>query len=193
VGRSSASGRSPRQQATGTRKEGFAISRDLRINQMIRVFDVRVVDEAVASLASMRYNRRLEACAGRRGSTWWSRTAGQSPRGATPRFRSVQVRTDQAREGSQAPTESVTFKEVRLKPKIGAATSIPRSGGPIEFLEEGEPSKGFRPVRGREVTHPQIGRDLLDKFAEQDQRTWGSSGFRCSRQVMHISVIGPQA
>ena len=35
-------------------QKGFAISRDLRINQMIRVFDVRVVDEDGSQLGVMR-------------------------------------------------------------------------------------------------------------------------------------------
>ena len=48
-----ASGRS-RMGNRNTLGKGFAISRDLRINQMIRVFDVRVVDEDGSQLGVMR-------------------------------------------------------------------------------------------------------------------------------------------
>jgi translation initiation factor IF-3 len=62
---------------------------------------------------------------------------------------------------------SVTFKEVRLKPKIGTGDFDTKVRRAIEFLEEGDRVKVAVQFRGRELTHPQIGRDLLDKFAEQ--------------------------
>ncbi len=62
---------------------------------------------------------------------------------------------------------SVTFKEVRLKPKIGIGDFDTKVRRAIEFLEEGDRVKVAVQFRGRELTHPQIGRDLLDKFAEQ--------------------------
>jgi translation initiation factor IF-3 len=61
---------------------------------------------------------------------------------------------------------SVTFKEVRLKPKIGIGDFDTKVRRAIEFLEEGDRVKVSVQFRGRELTHPQIGRDLLDKFAE---------------------------
>jgi translation initiation factor IF-3 len=62
---------------------------------------------------------------------------------------------------------SVTFKEVRIKPKIGIGDFDTKVRRAIEFLEEGDRVKIAVQFRGRELTHPQIGRDLLDKFAEQ--------------------------
>jgi translation initiation factor IF-3 len=62
---------------------------------------------------------------------------------------------------------SVTFKEVRLKPKIGVGDFDTKVRRAIEFLEDGDRVKIAVQFRGRELTHPQIGRDLLDKFAEQ--------------------------
>jgi translation initiation factor IF-3 len=62
---------------------------------------------------------------------------------------------------------SITFKEVRLKPKIGIGDFDTKVRRAIEFLEEGDRVKISVQFRGRELTHPQIGRDLLDKFADQ--------------------------
>ncbi len=62
---------------------------------------------------------------------------------------------------------SITFKEVRLKPKIGVGDFDTKVRRAIEFLEDGDRVKISVQFRGRELTHPQIGRDLLDKFAEQ--------------------------
>jgi translation initiation factor IF-3 len=62
---------------------------------------------------------------------------------------------------------SVTFKEVRLKPKIGGGDFDTKVRRAIEFLEEGDRIKVSVQFRGRELTHPEIGRNLLARFTEQ--------------------------
>ncbi|MBM4409455.1 MAG: translation initiation factor IF-3, partial [Chloroflexi bacterium] len=62
---------------------------------------------------------------------------------------------------------SVTFKEVRLKPKIGSGDFDTKVRRAIEFLEEGDRVKIAVQFRGRELTHPEIGRNLLLRFADQ--------------------------
>ncbi|MGZ6269121.1 MAG: translation initiation factor IF-3, partial [Candidatus Limnocylindrales bacterium] len=62
---------------------------------------------------------------------------------------------------------SVSFKEVRLKPKIGQGDFDTKVRRAISFLEDGDRIKVAVQFRGRELTHPQIGRDLLVKFADQ--------------------------
>ncbi len=61
---------------------------------------------------------------------------------------------------------SVTFKEVRLKPKIGQGDFDTKVRRAIEFLEEGDRVKVAVQFRGRELTHPEIGRNLLTKFGD---------------------------
>lgn len=62
---------------------------------------------------------------------------------------------------------SVSFKEVRLKPKIGVGDFDTKVRRAISFLEDGDRIKVAVQFRGRELTHPQIGRDLLTRFADQ--------------------------
>jgi len=61
----------------------------------------------------------------------------------------------------------VTFKEVRLKPKIGVGDFDTKVRRAIEFLEDGDRIKVAVQFRGRELTHPEIGRNLLTRFTEQ--------------------------
>lgn len=61
---------------------------------------------------------------------------------------------------------SVSFKEVRLKPKIGQGDFETKVRRAIEFLEEGDRVKVAVQFRGRELTHPEIGRNLLARFSE---------------------------
>ncbi len=62
--------------------------------------------------------------------------------------------------------KSQTFKEIRLRVKIDVndlRTKARRAG---EFLEEGDRVKVTVQFRGREMTHANLGRDLLLKAAE---------------------------
>jgi translation initiation factor IF-3 len=63
-------------------------------------------------------------------------------------------------------SRSVEFKEVRLKPKIGRGDFDTKIHRAIEFLDDGDRIKVAVQFRGRELTHPEIGRNLLNRFAE---------------------------
>ena len=62
---------------------------------------------------------------------------------------------------------SVTFKEVRLSPKIGIGDFDTKVHRAIEFLEDGDRIKVTVRFRGRELTHPEIGRNLITRFVER--------------------------
>ncbi len=64
-------------------------------------------------------------------------------------------------------SRSVEFKEIRLKPKIGQGDFDTKVRRAIEFLEEGDRIKVAVQFRGRELTHPHLGRELLAKFADE--------------------------
>jgi translation initiation factor IF-3 len=62
--------------------------------------------------------------------------------------------------------KSQTFKEIRLRVKIDVndlRTKTRRAG---QFLDEGDRVKVNVQFRGREMSHPQLGRDLLTRAAE---------------------------
>ena len=61
---------------------------------------------------------------------------------------------------------SVTFKEVRLSPKIGTGDFDTKVHRAVEFLEDGDRIKVTVRFRGRELSHPELGRLLLERFAE---------------------------
>ena len=61
---------------------------------------------------------------------------------------------------------SVTFKEVRLSPKIGIGDFETKVHRAIEFLEDGDRIKVTVRFRGRELTHPELGRNLIAKFTD---------------------------
>ena len=62
---------------------------------------------------------------------------------------------------------SVTFKEVRLSPKIGTGDFQTKLHRAVEFLEDGDRIKVTVRFRGRELSHPELGRVLLERFSKQ--------------------------
>src|SRR5439155_1360176 len=99
--------------------KGITISRDLRVNQMIRIPQVRVVDEEGAQLGVMPTAQAL-AMAQERGYD----LVEVAPMAAPPvvkflDFGQYKYELTKKEKEAKRRQRSVTFKEVRLKPKIG--------------------------------------------------------------------------
>ena len=63
--------------------------------------------------------------------------------------------------------KQVVLREVRMKPKIDDHDIAFKTRTTEKLLREGDKVKVSVMFRGREVTHPQIGRDLLDRIYQQ--------------------------
>lgn len=134
---------------------------------MIRIPQVRVVDENGDQLGVMPTPQAL-AMAQERGLD----LVEVAPMAAPPVCRFLdfgQYKYELTKREKEAKRKqrSVTFKEVRLKPKIGIGDFDTKVRRAIQFLEEGDRIKVAVQFRGRELTHPEIGRNLLTKFVDQ--------------------------
>jgi translation initiation factor IF-3 len=146
--------------------EGISLSKDLRINEMIRVPNVRVVDEDGSQLGVMPTFQALQT-AQERGYD----LVEVAPTAAPPVVKFLdygQFKYEQARKEKEARRNqrSVEFKEIRLKPKIGKGDFDTKVRRAIQFLEDGDRVKVTVQFRGREVSHAYIGRDLLTRFGD---------------------------
>jgi translation initiation factor IF-3 len=61
---------------------------------------------------------------------------------------------------------SVNVKEIKLRPKIGVHDYETKKGHVVRFLNQRAKVKVTIMFRGRETTHPERGRDLLMRLAE---------------------------
>ncbi len=61
----------------------------------------------------------------------------------------------------------VEIKEIRLRPKIGEHDLEYRMKNARKFLERGAKVKVRLRFRGREVTHPEVARDLMKRVADE--------------------------
>lgn len=62
--------------------------------------------------------------------------------------------------------KSQTFKEIRFRVKIDTHDLQTKTRRASQFLDEGDRVKVTVQFRGRELNHPQLGRNLLDRAAE---------------------------
>jgi translation initiation factor IF-3 len=132
---------------------------------MIRVPQVRVVDEEGQQLGVMPTQQAL-GMAQDRGFD----LVEVAPMAAPPVVRFLdfgQFKYEQTKRDKDAKRRSrVGFKEVRLSPKIGTGDFQTKVHRALEFLEEGDRIKVTVRFRGRELTHPELGRNLLAKFTD---------------------------
>jgi translation initiation factor IF-3 len=132
---------------------------------MIRVPQVRVVDEEGRQLGVMPTQQAL-GMAQDRGFD----LVEVAPMASPPVVRFLdfgQFKYEQTKREKDAKRRSrVGFKEVRLTPKIGTGDFQTKVHRAVEFLEDGDRIKVTVRFRGRELTHPELGRNLLNKFTD---------------------------
>jgi len=134
---------------------------------MIRIPQVRVVDEEGAQLGIMPTARALEMAQERGLDLVEVAPMAQPPVTRFLDFGQYKYELTKREKENKRRQRSVTFKEVRLSPKIGTGDFETKLHRAIEFLEEGDRIKVTVRFRGRELTHPEIGRNLIARFVER--------------------------
>jgi translation initiation factor IF-3 len=134
---------------------------------MIRIPQVRVVDEEGAQLGVMPTPQALEMAQDRGYDLVEVAPMAQPPVVRFLDFGQYKYELTKREKEAKRKQRSVTFKEVRLTPKIGTGDFDTKVHRAIEFLEDGDRIKVTVRFRGRELTHPEIGRNLLARFVER--------------------------
>jgi translation initiation factor IF-3 len=104
------------------------------------------------------------------------------------KFLYEQSKKEREARKAQKQTE---IKEIRLRPKTGEHDIAHKLRDARRFLNRGAKLKVRIRFRGREITHPQLGRDLLTRVAEElsDVAVVEQSG-RMEGHTM-LMVLGP--
>jgi translation initiation factor IF-3 len=133
---------------------------------MIRIPQVRVIDDEGNQLGVMPTPRALEM-AQEKGLD----LVEVAPMAAPPvarflDFGQYKYELTKREKENKRRQRSVTFKEVRLSPKIGIGDFDTKVHRAVEFLTDGDRIKVTVRFRGRELSHPELGRVLLEKFSK---------------------------
>ncbi|HEY6608964.1 MAG TPA: translation initiation factor IF-3 [Candidatus Limnocylindria bacterium] len=141
------------------------MARDLRINELIRIREVRVID-GEEQLGVMETAKAL-ALAQEKGLD----LVEVAPTAVPPVCRILdygQYKYElQKREREQKKKQkSQTFKEVRLGVKVDVHDLQVKARRAAQFLDHGDRVKVTVRFRGREISHANLGRALLERTAE---------------------------
>src|SRR5215210_5413276 len=134
---------------------------------MIRIPQVRVVDEEGAQLGVMPTAQALDMAQERGYDLVEVAPMASPPVVKFLDFGQYKYELTKREKEAKRRQRSVTFKEVRLTPKIGQGDFDTKVHRAIEFLEDGDRIKVTVRFRGRELTHPELGRNLLGRFVER--------------------------
>jgi translation initiation factor IF-3 len=140
--------------------------RDERINEEIRVPRVRLVDENANQVGITDTKEALEYAYGK-GLDLVEVAAGADPPVARVMDYS-KYRYEQEQRAKQARKHQLQIhvKEIKLRPKIGTHDYETKKGHVVRFLGQRAKVKVTIMFRGRETLHPERGRDLLMRLAE---------------------------
>ena len=134
---------------------------------MIRIPQVRVVDEEGAQLGVMPTAQALELAQERGYDLVEVAPMASPPVVKFLDFGQYKYELTKRDKEAKRRQRSVTFKEVRLTPKIGTGDFDTKVHRAIEFLEDGDRIKVTVRFRGRELTHPELGRNMLARFTDR--------------------------
>ena len=147
---------------------GGTISKpEVNINRAIRAREVRVIDDEGGQLGVMSLIEAL-AAAEERGLD----LVEVSPTAVPPVCRIMdfgKYKYQQSKRAAEAKkkTARVELKEVKMRPKTEEHDFQVKVRNARRFLEEGNKVKVTVMFRGREVTHPEFGRRLMEKVVEE--------------------------
>lgn len=138
----------------------------MRINEEIRAREVRVVSDSGEQLGVMTLQAALEMAHSRN-----QDLVEVAPTAKPPVCRIMdygKFKYEQQKKEREARKKQKTFdvKEVKLRPKIETHDYLVKLKNAQRFLNDGDKVKAVIMFRGREMSHPELGLDILKRMSE---------------------------
>jgi translation initiation factor IF-3 len=137
-----------------------------RINERIRVPQVRLIDEDGAQIGIKATNEALEYAYGKNLDLVEVAPQAQPPVVRVMDYGKYRYMEEQKAKLARKHQSQVHVKEIKLRPKIATQDYETKKGHVVRFLNQRAKVKVTIMFRGRETTHPERGRDLLMRLAE---------------------------
>jgi translation initiation factor IF-3 len=143
------------------------ISREFRTNERIRAREVRVIGSNGEQLGVMSVPQALDIA---RGTS--EDLVEVAPTAVPPVCRILdygKFKYEQAKKEREAKKHqhNVLLREIRIRPKIDEHDIDFKTRTAEKLIKEGDKVKITVMFRGREVTHPQLGKELLDRVYDR--------------------------
>jgi translation initiation factor IF-3 len=164
----------------------------VRINERIRVREVRVIDETGQQLGIMAPQQAL-TIARQRGLDLVEVSATAVPPVCriTDYGRYQYTEQKRARQARKHQT-TIVVKEIKFRPKVDEHDYQFKKKHIERFLQEGDKVKATVFFRGREIAHPEIGRRILERLiSEISELAVAENMPRMEGNTMH-TILGPR-
>jgi translation initiation factor IF-3 len=154
------------------KKEVMLIARDVRINREIRAKEVRVIDPEGKQLGILPVFEALRLAI-----NFELDLVEVSPKSEPPVCRIMdygKFKYQQSKKAHEAKKKQVVvhLKEVKMRPKTEEHDFQFKLRHIERFLKEGNKTKVTVVFRGRELAHPDLGRNMLGRITEE-AKEWG--------------------
>jgi len=137
-----------------------------RINEAIRVPRVRLVDEDGAQIGIKSRDEALEYAHSRDLDLVEVAPNADPPVCRVMDYGKYKYEQEQKAKTARKHQSQINVKEIKLRPKIGIHDYETKKGHVVRFLNDRAKVKVTIMFRGREATHPERGRDLLMRLAD---------------------------
>ena len=137
-----------------------------RINERIRVPQVRLIDEDGAQVGIKSTNDALEYAYGKNLDLVEVAPQAQPPVARVMDYGKYRYMEEQKAKQARKHQSQVHVKEIKLRPKIATQDYETKKGHVVRFLNQRAKVKVTIMFRGRETTHPERGRNLLMRLAD---------------------------
>ena len=138
----------------------------MRINDAIRVPEVRLIDEDGAQVGVKATPDALEYAFGKNLDLVEIAPQAQPPVARVMDYGKYRYEQEQKAKLARKHQSQIHVKEIKFRPKIGVHDYETKKGHVARFLNQRAKVKVTIMFRGRETTHPERGRDLLMRLAE---------------------------
>jgi translation initiation factor IF-3 len=142
--------------------------RDLtRINERIRVPEVRVIGEDGNQIGVMRTDEALRYAQDRDLDLVEVAPDARPPVTRVLDYSKYKYEQAQKQKAARKHQTQITIREIKFRPKIAQGDYDTKKGHVVRFLKRRDKVKITIMFRGREVTHPERGVAILDRLAEE--------------------------
>ena len=138
----------------------------MRINDAIRVPQVRLIDEDGSQVGVKQTSEALDYAFSKNLDLVEVAPQAQPPVARVMDYGKYRYEQEQKAKLARKHQSQILVKEIKLRPKIGTHDYETKKGHVVRFLNQRAKVKVTIMFRGRETTHPERGRDLLMRLAE---------------------------
>ncbi|WP_202943765.1 translation initiation factor IF-3 [Heliomicrobium modesticaldum] len=142
------------------------MSKDLRINEEIRVREVRLVGTEGEQLGILNIRDALRIAQESNLDLVEVAPTARPPVCRIMDYGKYKFEQSKREREARKKQKIVSIKEVKLRPNIEDHDFDTKARNAIRFLEDGDKVKVTIMFRGREITHPELGRQLCVRLAE---------------------------